>query len=140
MKGDKIKSGFLTDDFNLKLHPQNDEVWILHDPLIYDSKYLGCRITVPSDFYTDLASVPRIPLIWLLWGYRAHREAVIHDYLYRTDAYPNVSCMAANRVFFEAMSTRGKKWTVKYPMYCGVVLGGWTAHHKRAVNDKFNKP
>ena len=133
-----MKSEFLT-EMCLVVHQDNDEVWVLKEPLVYQSEHLNCRVTVPAGFHTDLASVPRLPLIWLLWGYRSHREAVVHDYLYRTNAHPGVTYYAANRVFFEAMAARGKKWTVKYPMYFGVVLGGWTAFRKYTVDHKFGE-
>ena len=40
-------------------------------------------ITVPTGFFTDFASVPRMPFVFLLFGDVAHEAAVIHDYLYR---------------------------------------------------------
>ena len=44
----------------------------------------GCKVAVlPFNMETDLASVPRLPLIFWWWGDRVHREAVLHDGTYR---------------------------------------------------------
>jgi hypothetical protein len=40
---------------------------------------------LPYDMESDLASVPRMPIIFLLWGDRAHRESYFHDGCYRSD-------------------------------------------------------
>jgi len=146
-----IKSKFLT-KLNLVTHPNNDRLWILKSPLIYESELLGGRIRVPKNFYTDLASVPRIPIIYLFWGGRAHREAVLHDYAFRKDSkviiYSKngrikskraISYSEANNLFFEAMVVRKKKMRIRYPMWWGVCLGGWTAYHLHFVNDKFDE-
>ena len=113
----------------------SDSVWRLHAPLCYQSDILG-EITVPSGFYTDLASVPRLPIVYLQWGDRSHYEAVIHDYLYRRDSVPQATFKAANRVFLEAMVVRGKPWYIRWPMYWGVCLGGRGSYHKKRVGDK----
>ena len=113
---------------------KNDRVWKLHSPLVYESDLLGL-ITVPVGFETDLASVPRVPFIYMMWGGKAHREGVIHDYLFRSDSVPPSSYSQANGVFFEAMAVREKPVYVRYPMWWGVVIGGWTAYHKKKVSD-----
>jgi hypothetical protein len=111
-----------------------DSVWELHEPLIYESDILG-RIEVPAGFQTDLASVPRVPIVYEQWGNRSHYEAVIHDWLYRIDSIPQATFGQANDVFLEAMEARGKPWRICAPMYWGVCLGGKSSYHKRKVND-----
>lgn len=124
---------FITElDTKLK---NNDAIWIINFPLIYVSDILG-KITVPLGFETDFASVPRVPFIFELFGDKAHREAVIHDYLYRINSVPQATYSQANNVFFEAMKVRNKNFVIRYGMYWGVVLGGWTAYHKKMVEDK----
>ena len=113
---------------------KDDRIWKLGSPLIYASDLLGL-IEVPEGFETDLASVPRIPFVYMLWGGKAHREGVLHDYLFRIDSVPLASFSQANAAFFEAMQVRGKPAYVRYPMWLGVVFGGWTAFHKRYVGD-----
>ena len=126
-------SKFLT-ELDAKLI-KDDKIWKLDSPLVYESDLLGL-ITVPVGFETDLSSVPRVPLIYMLWGGRAHREGVIHDYLYRIDSKPLASFSQANGVFYEAMQTRKKPGYVRYPMWWGVCIGGGSSYHKKFVGDK----
>ena len=145
-----MKSGFQT-DLDARLKCSNDAVWIVHSPLKYYSEMLNCLITVPTWFEThtetekedeplwfetDFASVPRVPIVYDIWGNRAHREAVLHDYLYRIDSIPVVSYSQANNIFKEAMISTGKPWRIYFFMWLGVVFGGWTSYHKRRVRDK----
>jgi len=126
-------SEFLT-ELDAKLI-KDDLIWKLDSPLEYVSDILG-KVTVPEGFETDLASVPRVPFVYMMWGGKAHREGVVHDYLYRIDSHPLATYSQANEVFFEAMTVRGKKIYVRYPMWWGVVLGGWSAYHKKYTGDK----
>lgn len=124
---------FLTKlDVSLK---NDDSVWVLNKALTYDSDLIGF-ISVPAGFETDFASVPRLPIAFALYGDKAHREGVIHDYLYRTDSKPLASFMQANRVFLEAMEVRGKPFYIRYPMFLAVCLGGYFAYHEKKVTDK----
>ena len=111
-------------------------IYRLNNPLVYQSKNLG-KIIVPTFFYTDLASVPRVPLIYMIWGNRAHREAVLHDFLYRKDAKPQLSFSEANNIFKEAMISRGQPFYIYHPMWLGVTLGGKSSYHRMNVMDKF---
>jgi len=124
-------SKFIT-PLDAPLRDDSDEIYVLRSRLVYMSDIAG-MIIVPAGFQTDLASVPRLPFTYAFFGGRAHREAVLHDYLYRTDSNPNVSFMDANRVFFEAMATRGKPAYISYPMFWGVCAGGLPSYHKREV-------
>jgi hypothetical protein len=131
------KSKFLT-ELKDHLKPGCDNVWIIDEPLRYQSALLGCIVEVPKDFEHDYDSVPR----WLPWVYaflkgRARREMVIHDYLCRTDSVPTIkSYMLANRVALEAMTARGKPAQVKYLYFIGIGLGGWACFHRKKVEDK----
>ena len=128
----RIMAKFLTD---LDVKCIDDGKWVLAAPLGYESDILGL-IEVPAGFQTDFASVPRVPFIYEFFGDRAHREAVLHDYLYRIDSIPQATYSQANNVFFEAMRESGKGCVVRYGMWWGVVLGGWTAYHKKKVGDQ----
>lgn len=137
-----MRSEFVT-DLDIRLCPQNESLWIMDQtPLVYNSVLLDCQIIIPESiirwpFYTDLASVPKIPIIYELWGNKAHREAVLHDYLFRKNSIPVVSFMTANRVFLEAMLATGKPWRIAYPMFIGVCLGGYFSYHKKYVECNF---
>ena len=111
----------------------DDRYWKLFYPLIYKSDLLQCTIEVPTGFESDLASVPRVPVAYWFWGGRVHREAILHDYLYRIDSIPIVSFNTANSVFLEAMKVRDKSWFVRWPMYIGVMSGGYFSYHKKKV-------
>jgi len=111
-----------------------DSIWILDAPLIYESDIVGL-VEVPTGFETDLASVPRIPIIFELWGNRAHREAVVHDYLYRSDSVPLVTKLQADRVFLEAMKATGKAFYIRWFMFVGVAGFAWLSFHRKTVND-----
>ena len=113
----------------------NDRVWQLDSSLRYLSDILGV-IIVPAGFQTNFASVPRIPVAYMLFGDRAHREAVLHDYLYRIDSTPHATFDQANDVFLEAMQERGKGCFVRYAMWMGVRCGGRASFHKKKVGDK----
>ena len=128
-------SRFLT-ELDCSLKPGSDRIWALNRPLIYYSSLLDEIITVPASFETDLSSVPRVPLIFWLWGNRAHREGVLHDYLFRKDSVPAVPFETANRIFLESQKSRKKSVFVRYPMYWGVVVGARSAYHKKCVFDK----
>lgn len=104
-------------------------VFKLLSPLIYYSQN-GKRYTIPEGFQSDLASVPRLPLVYDLWGDRAHREAFLHDYLYRIDSDPVVSFCEANSMFLEAMKSRGVKLHIRWPMYSAVCSAGMFSYHK----------
>ena len=124
---------FLT-ELNARLK-DDDRIWIIDSRLVYESDLVG-TVIVPEGFQTDFASVPRVPLFYALFGDRAHRESVVHDYIYREDASPVATRKQADDVFLEAMKCRGKGFFVRYAMYWGVRSGGWTAYHKRNVGDK----
>jgi len=55
--------------------------WELTDWLIYDSKNIGL-IAVPPGYITDFASVPRLPIVYLIFGGFGDKEGVLHDFLY----------------------------------------------------------
>lgn len=78
-------------------------------------------IDVPKGFETDLASVPRWPIVFLMDGETSQEPAVIHDYLYATGLLPRKLC---DEVLLESMTLTGVPWWRKYSIYWGVRLGG----------------
>lgn len=113
--------------------PDDDSQWWLVEDLIYQSDLVEDAVIVPRGFVTDLASTAHIPLVNLIWGRCAHREAVLHDYLYCLDATPEVTQEMADEIFFEAMTVRNKSWWVRYPMYWGARIGGWAFFKRKPV-------
>jgi len=130
-----MKSQFKT-DLHFHLRTDNEKIHVLDSPLLYYSVLLDRFLSVPAGFETDLSSVPRLPIVYWFWGGRAHREGVLHDYLFRKDSNPSVSFWQANAIFKEAMIARNKPSYVVYPMFAGVTVGGYPSYHKRMVMDK----
>lgn len=58
----------------------DDTNWQLTEP--FQASIDGKLLTVPAGFKTDFASVPRIGVIYAALGNKAHRAAVLHDWLY----------------------------------------------------------
>lgn len=57
-------------------------VWITRAPLRYESPRVGA-VTIPTDFITDLASVPRVAFAYWIAGGRGTRSAILHDFAYQ---------------------------------------------------------
>jgi hypothetical protein len=117
------------------------EIWVLLKDFVYHhapSQYLpdDFTVTVPKGFYTDFASVPRLPVIYRKYGNTGHEAALIHDYLYRKDSEPLVSKDTADRVFYDALVEMGLSERHAAVMYDGVVIGGKSSYHVKAVKDK----
>lgn len=107
--------------------------WRLLEEFRYDSEIVVGRLIIPAGFETDFASVPRVPLVYLLFGGEANAAAVIHDYLYTTGIW---SKAIADRVFLEAMEASGVPFWRRWWMYAGVrLLGGsiWQRHRDQTA-------
>ena len=127
-------SKFLS-ELKVKCCQENENLWELTDDLNYESDMVGV-VHIGAGFMCDMASTRHIPLVSLIWGSRAHREGVLHDYLYRINSVPVVSFAMANAIFIEAMESRAKSFWVRYPMFWGVWLGGYFSYHKKTVEWK----
>jgi hypothetical protein len=99
-----------------------DDRWKLDSPLVYFSEIVGEKITVPSGFDTDFASVPRVPVFYLLYANRGKRAATVHDFLYRNRLFDRATCDA---VFREALIAGGEGVVVSWAMWAGVRIGGF---------------
>jgi hypothetical protein len=108
----------------------DDGQWILCAPLVYQSDVAQQTFTVPAGFQTDLASVPRLPLVFLLAGDSARKASVVHDWLYTT--HP-VTRDVADAVLKEASLLTGvPKWRA-WLMWAGVRIGGGGSHWNGAA-------
>lgn len=77
-------------------------IWVVHHPFVVDLECLGTRVTVPSGFVFDFNSIP--------WVFRRiapptdfGESGLVHDYLYRRDAVPNVKREWADAAHRELM-------------------------------------
>ena len=116
-----MQSAFLTPLVCQQISEKGNGVWMLHEPLRYVSKLLNGVITVEAGFVTDFASVPRLPITWLLAGGVADRAAVVHDLLVQCE---NVCWEVAASVFLEAMEVLGVPWWRRKPMFWAVLYLG----------------
>jgi hypothetical protein len=98
--------------------------WILCAPLVFSSDVLGRIVTVPEGFRTNFASVPRLPLAYLLFGGVADEAAVVHDFLYSAECSPRVPREQADDVLAEASKVCGVAAWRRGPMWFGVRLFG----------------
>ena len=99
----------------------DDGRWIVAVPLIYQSDVAGQVFIVPRGFQTDMASVPRLPLVFLLAGDTSRAASVVHDFLYSTHT---VSRQVADSVLREASAvTQVPAWR-RWIMWAGVRLFG----------------
>lgn len=112
------KGAFLT-------NPMGRQLYILDKPFSYQSDLLGCIITVPKGFVTDLASIPRLPFIYLFLNGIADQAGIIHDWLYSTGLIPRNK---ADMVLREACLVLGVSAWKAALIYAGVsIFGG--AHY-----------
>ena len=82
-------------------------------------------IKVPEGFETDLASVPRLPFVYLAVGNTGHKAAVLHDWLYATNYYDRAKC---DLLFYHALRESGIGYWNANAMYLGVRIGGSSAY------------
>lgn len=114
-------------------HAGGRGLWVLVAPLVYESDTVG-QITVPAGFSTDFASVLRLPVMYALFGDKAHAAATVHDYLYCTAQLPRKT---ADAVFAEAIaaSTNVSK-PGRWAMWAAVRVFGGSHYVKDSVAEK----
>lgn len=109
-------------DLDTRLVDEFRDIHQLLAPLKYESDLLGLTVTVPKDFRTDFASVPRIVGAYLLFGGKGRRAAVVHDFLYSGGI--EVTREVADQVFREALIATGYSAFTVGAMYAAVRVGG----------------
>lgn len=97
---------------------EDGDLWLLDAPLVWDDGKR--RFDVPAGFVTDLDSVPRLPVVWLLLKGWSRSAAVLHDWLYSEGL---VSRAEADRVFLDAMAAT-RVGLQRYAIWAGVRLFG----------------
>ncbi len=122
-------SRFLS-DLDVRLIDEFADIHQLLAPLVYQSDLLGATVVVPAGFQTDFASVPRLPLAYMVVGGKGRRAAVVHDWCYSNPG--RYSRKVADDLFAEALRTSGYSRLVTGLMWSGVRIGGGS--HYRAEN------
>jgi len=101
-------------------------MWVLRERLIFTSR-TGVVVRVPVGFRTDLASVPRLPGLYITLGGLAHAPAAMHDYLYHVGW---LSRKESDLLFLEACELVGvPQWKANL-LYFGVRLFGWARYRR----------
>lgn len=95
--------------------------WRLEAQLVYESDLLKKHVAVPAGFVTDFASVPRLPLAYMLVGGKANAAAALHDWFYSTHM---LTRELSDDVFYEAIRALGHSRFTAYMMWLGVRGGG----------------
>ena len=116
--------------FLSKLHVEkmdDEDKWVLIDAFI--AQVDERKIVVPAGFHHDFASVPRIPLAYMLAGNTAHKSAVIHDWLYTVGEDRKY----ADSVFYAAMEAEGVPWFRRNAMWAAVRMFGGGAYTAKAA-------
>jgi hypothetical protein len=106
--------------------------WTVVQDFTYTSDMLNKDITVPSGYFTDLASVPRL-MRWLVPVANAknRKAAVVHDYLCTHGVELEIvkSQKQADVVFREALGASGlgrfKSGAMYYPVRTFQWITGW---------------
>lgn len=94
---------------------ESKNIYVLKQPLIYKA------FIVPTNFYTDFASVPKF-LHWLIKPQGRHsRASVLHDFLYTLRKF---SRFKADVIFYQAMKDDNVKFKYRATMFLGVFLFG----------------
>lgn len=92
-------------------------------PLVYASDLAGV-VAVPTGFVTDLGSVPRLPVVFLVFGDSFQWAAVVHDFLYSSARYPDMDRKTADDILYEACRILGEPvWRAK-AIWAAVRLAG----------------
>jgi hypothetical protein len=112
---------FLTELVLKEADGLDDGEWILGSALVYQSDVADTVFVVPAGFKTDLASVPRIPIVYDLCGDTSSKAAALHDFLYST--HP-VTREMADAVLREASAVTGVPGWRRWLMWAGVRVGG----------------
>jgi hypothetical protein len=119
----------------LEAGEREGSAWTVRAPFIFESLVLDRTVTVPEGFATDLASVPRLPLVYLATGATGNEAAVIHDYLYETRAASRAKC---DEVFREAAICSGMPRWRAWLMWAGIRAGG--GFHWKDKGDNLGVP
>lgn len=87
-------------------------------------------ITVPTGFITDLDSVPRIPVFYMVLKGRTTKAAIVHDFLYTN----GTDREAADKTFLQLMELERVRRRYRLPIYWAVRIFGGSRYSKKQVS------
>nr|WP_324259036.1 DUF1353 domain-containing protein [Cellvibrio fontiphilus] len=85
---------------------------------------------VPKGFITDLDSVPRIPIFYLVFKGRTTKAAIVHDFLYTH----GTNRKEADKTFLELMELERVRRRYRVPIYWAVRIFGGSRYNKKQVS------
>jgi len=77
--------------------------------------------SVPRGFITDLGSVPRLPIAYLLTANKGRKSCVVHDWFYSQARFSRSMC---DEILLHALKAEGVGIVARRLMYWGVRVGG----------------
>ena len=92
-----------------------------------DHPLLPPYYSIGFNWQTDLSSVPRVILLWLLVGGDAPASAIVHDWLYKTGI---LTRSQADSIFYDLIQLEGYSAVKAWLMWAGVRSGGWISWRK----------
>jgi hypothetical protein len=116
---------------NVVVRRLDDEFWAVQEPLVYRGR--SDRFTVPADFRTDFASVPRV-VVWLIPRFgRYTAAAILHDWLCTVGIETGVvTSPEADGLFRRVMREQGVPVVRRWLMWAGVRWDALTDADRRA--------
>lgn len=103
-----------------------NRLWLNYEHFRFDVWADGRKETfeVPAGYVTDLGSVPRLPLVFVIAGDVAHDAALAHDWLYTNQ----VGWKYSDGVFFYALLEEGESRKMAWAMYSALRGLGWYSY------------
>jgi hypothetical protein len=86
--------------------------------------------TVPEGYITDLDSVPRIPIFYLIFKGRTRKAAAVHDYMYGS----GLNRKTADTEFLKLMELERVRRRYRLPIYWAVRIFGGSRYSKKQVS------
>jgi len=117
-------------DKELKLKRVKNHVWKVIGGFSIHIDRTNESIVIPNNFYTDLASIPRIAYTLFPRSDEYDLAATVHDYIYSTGKYPRKTC---DNVFKDLLILSKVKKKIANLMYMAVRLFG-AKHYKKDDN------
>ena len=113
------------------------DLWILDEPILYQSDLLGRIIDIPAGFIYDGNSIPEwMKFIPILSGFLKDRisypgAAALHDFGYRYGTLGPREVVDA--LYREALEVEGAGKARRFARFWGVRLGGWRSWERYRV-------
>ena len=113
-------------------NPDGGQIYKVMAPLVYQSDVAGRTIVVPEGFFTDLASIPRLPFVYRELNGAADLPGVVHDYVYSSGI---LTRNLADKLLREACLLVGVSPVKAWMIYTGVRVGG-ASHYAQSPESK----